>query len=115
MTGEISQSNQDPPYHLSAQYSARVQDGQQEMERNEATAKHVVWPSCAWLLLRFFPYPVGQPEHEHCRERNFCSNTVVSKMSVFSKPLKLKIVLNHETDEKAQRPACVLSEILKHS
>ena len=30
-------------------YSARAQDGTQEMERNEATAKHVAWPSCAWL------------------------------------------------------------------
>ena len=29
------------------------------MERNEATAKHVAWPSCAWLLLRFFPFTVG--------------------------------------------------------
>ena len=47
-------------------YSARAQAGPQEMERNEATAKHVAWPSCAWLLLSFFPYPVGHPEHEHC-------------------------------------------------
>ena len=67
MTGEISQSNQDPPYHLSAQYSARVQDGQQEMERNEATAKHVAWPNCAWLLLRFFPFPVGHSVAAHSR------------------------------------------------
>ena len=22
--------------------------------------------TCAWLLLIFFPYPVGHPEHEHC-------------------------------------------------
>ena len=51
---------------LITMYSARAQDGQQEMERNEASAKHVVWPSCAWLLLRFFPYPVGHPDHEHC-------------------------------------------------
>ena len=47
-------------------YSARAPDGPQEMERNLATAKHVAWPSCSWLLLRFFPYPVGHPEHEHC-------------------------------------------------
>ena len=39
--------------------SVRPQDGAKEMERNEATAKHVAWPSCAWLLLRFFPFPVG--------------------------------------------------------
>ena len=31
-----------------------------------AKAKHVAWPSCAWLLLGFFPYPVDHPEHEHC-------------------------------------------------
>ena len=30
---------------LSQVYSARAQDGPQEMERNEATAKHVAWPS----------------------------------------------------------------------
>ena len=47
-------------------YSARAQDGPQEMERNEATAKHVAWPSCSWLLLSFFPYPVGHTEHVHC-------------------------------------------------
>ena len=47
-------------------YSARAQDGPQEMQRNLATAKHVAWPRCAWLLLSFFPYPVGHPEHEHC-------------------------------------------------
>ena len=33
----------------------------QEMGRNEATAKYVAWPSCAWLLLRFFPFPVRHP------------------------------------------------------
>ena len=47
-------------------YSARAQDGTQEMERNEASAKHVAWPSCAWLQLSLFPYPMGHLEHEHC-------------------------------------------------
>ena len=47
-------------------HSDSAQDGPQEMERNQATAKHVVWHSCAWVLLSFFPYPVGHPEHEHC-------------------------------------------------
>ena len=47
-------------------YSLRAQDGPQEMERNEATAKHVACPNCAWLLLSFFPLPVGHPEHGHC-------------------------------------------------
>ena len=37
----------------------RPQDGPQEMERNEATAVHVAWPSCAWPQLSFFPFPVG--------------------------------------------------------
>ena len=48
-------------------YSARAQDCPQEMERNEATSKHVAWPSCSWLLLSFFPNPVGHPKHEQCR------------------------------------------------
>ena len=47
-------------------YSARAQDGPQEMERYKAAANHVACPSCAWLLLSFFPYPVGHPEHGHC-------------------------------------------------
>ena len=42
-------------------YSLRTWVGPQEMERIKATAKHVVWPSCAWLLLSFFPFPLGHP------------------------------------------------------
>ena len=34
--------------------------------RKRKETKHVVWPSCAWVLLSFFPYPVAHPEHEHC-------------------------------------------------
>ena len=41
------------------QYCVRPQDGPQEMERNEAAANHVAWPTCAWLLHSFFPFPVG--------------------------------------------------------
>ena len=51
---------------LVATCSARAQDGTQEMERNQAKAKHVACTSCAWILLSFFPYPLGHPEHEHC-------------------------------------------------
>ena len=51
---------------MNIMYSARAQDDPQEMERNEALAKHVAWPCCDWLLLNFFPFPVGHPEHEHC-------------------------------------------------
>ena len=29
-------------------------------------------PSCAWLLLSFFLYPVGHPEHEHCTRVSIC-------------------------------------------
>ena len=32
------------------------------------TSKHVAWLTCAWLLLSFFLFPVGHPEHEHCTE-----------------------------------------------
>ena len=52
---------------ISDLYSACAQDDPQEMERNKAKAKHVAWPSCAWLLLSLFPFPVGHPVHEHCR------------------------------------------------
>ena len=36
------------------------------MAHRKWKAKHVAWPSWSWLLLSFFPYPVGRPEHEHC-------------------------------------------------
>ena len=65
-------------------YSARAQDGSQEMERNEATAKHVAWPSCAWLQLTFFPYPVGHPEHEHCTPLStYCGMEPISQCNAF--------------------------------
>ena len=46
------------PYISTAQYRVDVA---QETERNEA--KYVAWPSCAWLLLSFFPFPVLHPLH----------------------------------------------------
>ena len=36
------------------------------MEINYATAKHVAWLSCAWLLLNSSPFPVGQTIYAHC-------------------------------------------------
>ena len=47
-------------------YSACAQDGPHGMERNEAAARHSWERQHAWLLLRFFPFPVGHPEQEHC-------------------------------------------------
>ena len=38
-----------------------IVDVAQETKRNEATAKYVAWPSCAWLLLSRFPFPVRHP------------------------------------------------------
>ena len=46
---------------------------QQETERNEATAKYVALPSCAWLLLNFFPFPGWHPL---CRNRRLESTRV---------------------------------------
>ena len=48
-----------------AYYRVRPQDGPQEMERNYATANYVAWPSCAWLLRSFFPFPVGHSVAAH--------------------------------------------------
>ena len=48
-------------------YRADGVNGPQEMERKLATAKHVAWPSCAWQLLSFFPFPVGHSPHPPCR------------------------------------------------
>ena len=47
-------------------YSARAQDCPQEMEIIQATANHVAWLSCAWLLLSFFLFPVGHPMSAGC-------------------------------------------------
>ena len=33
---------------------------------------HVAWPSCAWLQLIFFPFPVGNPMSAGCRSRKIC-------------------------------------------
>ena len=38
------------------------------MERNWAAARHSWARQHAWLLLNFFPFPMGHPEHEHCME-----------------------------------------------
>ena len=46
-------------------YSARAQDGPQEMDRNWAAARHSWARQHDWLLLKLFPFPVGHPEHEH--------------------------------------------------
>ena len=54
---------------LSTLYSARAQDCPQDMERNEAAARNSRARQHAWLLLSFFPYPVGNPEHEHCTQK----------------------------------------------
>ena len=45
---------------------ARAQYGPQDMERKQAAALHSWARQHAWLLLNFFPFPVGHPEHEHC-------------------------------------------------
>ena len=47
-------------------YQVRPQYGTQEIGKNEETAQHVAWPSCAWLLLSFFPFPVGHPVAHRC-------------------------------------------------
>ena len=54
-------------HYLRSIYKMRPQDGPQEMERNEAKAKPVAWPSCAWVQLSFFPFPVGNPMSAGCR------------------------------------------------
>ena len=47
-------------------YRADGVDVAPEIERNLARAKHVAWPSCAWQLLNFFPFPVLHPPHPPC-------------------------------------------------
>ena len=46
-------------------YPAHVQDAPQEIEGREATAELLAWLGSAKLPLRFSPFPVGHPAHEH--------------------------------------------------
>ena len=50
------------PALCTIKYRVRPQDCPQEMERNEAAARHSWARQHDWLLLRFFPFPVGHPE-----------------------------------------------------
>ena len=36
---------------------------------------HVAWPSCAWLLFNFFPFPVGHPSHPPCIATILCQKS----------------------------------------
>ena len=47
-------------------YSMRTWDCPQEMERNYAAARHSWARQHAWLLLSFFPFPVGHPMSAGC-------------------------------------------------
>ena len=42
-------------------------DVAQETEINKGTTKYVTWPSCAWLLHSFFPFPVKHTIYPLCR------------------------------------------------
>ena len=48
-------------------YRVRLQNGPQEMERNEAAARHTWAKQHAWLLLSFFPFHVGHPMSAGCK------------------------------------------------
>ena len=55
---------------------------------------HVAWPSCAWLLLNFSPFPVGQTIYAHCRllvrlEFSCCCDSRTSKRKMFAAILLL--------------------------
>ena len=50
-------------------YRADGEDGPQEMERNEAAARHSWARQHAWPLLRFFPFLVRHPP---CRRQALC-------------------------------------------
>ena len=48
-------------------------DVAQETERMKATAKYFAWPSCVWLLLSFFLFPVRHPIHPLCADCTYLS------------------------------------------
>ena len=62
-------------------YRADGVDGPQEIERNLATAKHVAWPSCAWLLLNSFPFPVGHHPIRPVQKSRPISESLFSKQA----------------------------------
>ena len=36
------------------------------LHRKRKETKHGAWPICTWLLLNFFPFPVGHPPNPPC-------------------------------------------------
>ena len=71
-------------------------DGPQEMERNKATAKHVAWSNCTWLLLSFFPFPVGHPP---------CTCLVLPRVSKSKSkwPVMFKLYIQHKLQTRKGR------------
>ena len=61
----------------------------QETQRNWATAKYVAWPSCAWLLLSFFPFPVRHPLHPLCTDFSEGNNSNIILWFPCFPPLKI--------------------------
>ena len=74
-------------------YRAATLDVAQEMERNEATDKHVAMPSCAWLQLSFFPFPVLHPMSAGCT----CGDVGASTTHPTFKSLKKGSEDSHQT------------------
>ena len=72
------------------------------------TSKPVAWPSLAWLLLSFFPFPVGHPEHEHCTLTDYAIETrsnLMQQHSFSSDPAREHRCSGIHDPKRKRRPA----------
>ena len=85
-------------------------DGPQEMERNLAAARHSWARQHAWLLLNFFPFPVGHPPHPPCtglktiqRQSLLLPSGPARRRGSQSGPSGGALFSQHKEGEKAER------------
>ena len=81
----------------------------QETERNKATAKYVAWPSCAWLLLSFFLFPVRHPLCIKCHSEPIWLQTKTIAISNKSQYPMVLISDKHCTPQRIPRPSNIIT------
>ena len=90
-------------------YRVDVVDVKQEREGNKATAKYVAWPSCAWLLLSFFLFPVRHPLCIKCHSEPIWLQTKTVAISNKSQYPMVLISDKHCTPQRIPRPSNIIT------
>ena len=79
-------------------YRADGVDGPQEMEKNEAVVRHSWARQHAWLLLTFFPFPMGHPANPPCTAKE-----EENRLAVSSEQKLTKYPRDHSRDSANER------------